>query len=188
MTPHSVAMLCWSAFAIVWLVMAFGRNRAVRTENPVGRLLQWTYLGIAYMLLFRTHLDTGALNQRFVPAWPWVAWFGAFLAVVGIGLTIWARIHLGRQWSATVTIRAEHELIATGPYARLRHPIYTGMLTAMLGTALTLGEWRGLLAVLIATIGFSFKAKKEERFLEEEFGPAFEEHRRRTGFLLPRLG
>ena len=61
------------------------------------------------------------------------------------------------------------------------------MLTGMLGTALTVGEWRGLVAVLIATIGFSFKAKREERLLEEEFGPAFEEHKRRTGFLLPRI-
>lgn len=168
--------------------MAFGRKRAVRKENPLGRLFQWVYLGIAYMLLFRTHMDTRALNARFVPDSAWVAWLGALLAVFGIGLAIWARVHLGRQWSSAVEIRTDHELIATGPYARLRHPIYTGMLTAMLGTALTLGEWRGLVAVLIATIGFSFKAKREESFLKEEFGPAFEEHKRRTGFLLPRLG
>ena len=168
--------------------MAFGRKRAVRRENPLGQLLQWVYLGTAYVLLFRIHLDTGALNARFVPESAWIAWFGAAVAVIGIGLAIWARVHLGRQWSSAVEIRADHKLIATGPYARLRHPIYTGMLTGMLGTALTVGEWRGLVAVLIATIGFSFKAKREERLLEEEFGPAFEEHKRRTGFLLPRLG
>ena len=181
-------MIAWFVFAIVWVVMAFGRKRAVRKENPLGRLLQWVYLGTAYVLLFRTHLDTGALNERFAPDWAWVAWIGALLAVVGIGLAIWARIYLGRQWSSAVEIRADHKLIASGPYARLRHPIYTGMLTAMLGTALTLGEWRGLVAVLIATIGFSYKAKREERFLKDEFGSAFDEHRRRTGFLLPRLG
>jgi protein-S-isoprenylcysteine O-methyltransferase Ste14 len=177
----------WALFALVWVLMAFGGKRVVR-RSGVDRLLQWIYLGVAYSLLFRSDLSLGLLGRRFVPDAEWVRALGALLTAVGVGLAIWSRLHLGRQWSAGVVVRADHELIATGPYSRIRHPIYTGMLLGMLGTAVVVGEWRGLLAVLIATIGFTFKARKEERFMEEEFGPAYDEHRRRTGFLLPRLG
>lgn len=172
---------------MVWVLMAFGGKRVVR-RSGVDRLFQWIYLGTAYTLLFRSDLSRGFLGSRFVPDAEWVRALGAVLTAAGVGLAIWSRLHLGRQWSSGVVVRAEHELIATGPYSRIRHPIYTGMLLGMLGTAVVVGEWRGLLAVLIATIGFTFKARKEERFMVEEFGPAYEEHRRRTGFLLPRLG
>jgi protein-S-isoprenylcysteine O-methyltransferase Ste14 len=188
MTSFAVALRLWSVFAVVWVAMSFGRKRAVRKESAAASLAQWVYMGAAFTLLFRHDLELGLLTRRFLPEGAWVAALGILLTALGIGFAIWARLHLGRQWSGDVTIREDHELIATGPYARIRHPIYTGILTGMLGTALIVGEWRGLLAVLIATIGFSFKAKREERFLVEEFGPAFEEHRRRTGFLLPRLG
>ena len=174
-------------FALVWVAMAFGGKRVVRSSG-VDRLLQWMYLGAAYTLLFRSDLSLGFLGDRFLPDVDSVRALGFLVAAAGIGLAIWSRIHLGRQWSAGVVVRAEHELIATGPYSRIRHPIYTGMLLGMLGTAVVVGEWRGLLAVLIATTGFSFKAKREERLLEEEFGPKFDDHRNRTGFLLPRLG
>ncbi len=167
--------------------MAFGGKRVVRA-SIADRLLQWMYLGAAFTLLFRSDLSLGPLERRFVPDAEWVQAIGALLTAIGVGLAIWSRLHLGRKWSADVVIRAEHELIATGPSSRIRHPIYTGMLLGMLGTAVVMGEWRGLLAVVIATTGFWFKAKREERLLEEEFGARFEEHRRRTGFLLPRLG
>ncbi|HYL46878.1 MAG TPA: isoprenylcysteine carboxylmethyltransferase family protein, partial [Candidatus Limnocylindrales bacterium] len=95
--------------------------------------------------------------------------------------------HLGKYWSAEVTIRSGHELIRTGPYAHIRHPIYTGILLALVGTVLVIGEYRALAALAIAVIGFVRKAKKEESFLEGQFGAAFEEHRRLTGFFLPRF-
>ena len=84
-------------------------------------------------------------------------------------------------------IQSGHELIRTGPYARLRHPIYTGMLLALVGTALEIGKYRALAALGIFLIGFARKAKKEEELLAERFGTAFEEHKRLTGFFLPRV-
>ena len=84
-------------------------------------------------------------------------------------------------------IKEGHELIRSGPYARIRHPIYTGILLATIGTALAIGEYRGLLAVGMLLTGFIRKARKEESFLAAEFGAAFDEHRRRTGFFLPRI-
>ena len=84
-----------------------------------------------------------------------------------------------------MTIRSGHELIRTGRYAHIRHPIYTGMLLALAGTALVIGEYRALAAMAIAVIGFARKAIKEESFLTGQFGAAFDEHRRLTGFFLP---
>lgn len=80
----------------------------------------------------------------------------------------------------------EHELVRTGPYARIRHPIYTGLLLAVAGTAIAIGEYRAIVAFAVIAIGFVVKAKREEAFLAKQFGPAFDEHRRQTGFFLPR--
>ena len=96
-------------------------------------------------------------------------------------------IHIGRYWSASVALKAGHELIRTGPYSRIRHPIYTGMLMAVAGTALAVGRYRGIVAFAIILRGFIWKSKREEALLAGQFGAAFEEHRRHTGFFLPRL-
>lgn len=79
-------------------------------------------------------------------------------------------------------------MIRTGPYLRLRHPIYSGVLLGVLGTALILGEWRGAIAFLLLLINYAIKARKEDRVLAESFGAEFQEHKRRAGFLLPRIG
>jgi len=99
---------------------------------------------------------------------------------------IWARSTIGKDWSAEVQIKQGHELIRTGPYRMIRHPIYTGLLVAVAGTAIATGQVRSILGFLIILFGFIRKAKKEESFLSAEFGAAFAEHRRRTGFFLPR--
>ena len=111
---------------------------------------------------------------------------GALLTAAGVGFAIWARRHIGKNWSGQVTIRKEHELIRTGPYAHIRHPIYTGMLLAVAGTAIAIGEYRAIVAFAVIAIGLVVKARREESFLATQFGPAFDEHRRQTGFFLPR--
>ena len=139
------------------------------------------------MLLFSRDAAFGTLNRRFAASGSWLEPVGIMLTAAGIAFAIWARRHLGKEWSADVTIRQDHKLIRTGPYARIRHPIYTGILLAMLGTALVVGEFRGLVAVAVTFVGFWRKAQTEESFLSQEFGVDFEEHKRRTGFLLPRV-
>ena len=175
-------------FAIVWLVTSFGRKPAQRRENPLARLSHMLFMAAAFALLYSSEPVFGPLGRRFLPETSWVAALGVALTAAGVAFAIWARVHLGKQWSGDVTIRQDHELIRTGPYAHIRHPIYTGILAAMLGTALIVGEVRGLAAVLIAAVGFWRKARKEESFLAQEFGPGFEEHKRHTGFFLPRFG
>jgi protein-S-isoprenylcysteine O-methyltransferase Ste14 len=116
---------------------------------------------------------------------------GAILGVActwtGIGLAIWARYHLAEYWSARITIKEGHQLIRTGPYARLRHPIYTGLILATIGSALVIDHWRCVLGVLLVTVGYCFKARREEAMLGQQFGEAFQEHRKHTGFLFPKF-
>ena len=100
-------------------------------------------------------------------------------------MAIWARVALGRNWSGTVTIKQYHQLIRTGPYSVVRHPIYSGLLLALLGTALAVGETRGLVALAGAFLMGIFKARTEERFMIEQFGSQYEDYRKRTKALVP---
>ncbi len=138
-----------------------------------------------FVFLFSPRVRVGWLGQRFVPPSRLVADIGVALTALGIGLAMWARYVLGRNWSAAVELKHSHELIRAGPYARIRHPIYSGVILALFGTALVVGEWRGLLAVTVLALSWFVKARKEEALLSAEFGPAFEEHRSRTGMFLP---
>jgi protein-S-isoprenylcysteine O-methyltransferase Ste14 len=186
-TPIHLVRDLWVLLGIVWLVAAFQRTRAQKREPPGERLAHLLVMAAAFVLLYDREPWWGILNRRFIPQAEWIEWMGVALTAAGVTIAIWARRHLGKYWSAEVTIRAGHELICTGPYARIRHPIYTGMLLALVGTALAIGEYRAILAVGIAIFGFARKARKEESFLAGQFGAVFEEHRRRTGFFLPRF-
>ena len=122
-----------------------------------------------------------------MPASPITEWTGVVLTAAGVAIAIWARWHLGANWSGVVTLKEGHELIRTGPYRTIRHPIYTGILLALFGTAVAVGEVRGLLAVAIAWASFYWKARREEAFLTQEFGEKFGAHAKQTGMFLPKI-
>jgi protein-S-isoprenylcysteine O-methyltransferase Ste14 len=109
------------------------------------------------------------------------------LTSVGAAVAIWARYSIGEYWSARVMLKEGHLVIRSGPYARVRHPIYTGMLLAAMGTALVVGEWRAVLGVIVILVTHSFKPKREEALLTAELGDEYVLYRRSTGFLFPRL-
>jgi protein-S-isoprenylcysteine O-methyltransferase Ste14 len=109
------------------------------------------------------------------------------LTAAGVAIAFWARWHLGANWSGVVTLKEGHELIRTGPYRAVRHPIYTGILLALFGTAVAAGEVRGLLAVAIAWVSFYWKARREEAFLTQEFGEKFGAYAKQTGMFLPKI-
>jgi protein-S-isoprenylcysteine O-methyltransferase Ste14 len=141
----------------------------------------------AVVLLANTGLNFGPLNRRFVPDTALARGMGLLLTVAGLAITVWARIHLGQFWSARVSLKEDHQLIQSGPYARVRHPIYSGLLLALLGTALFVGQYRAILAVLLVFIAHRQKAAREETLLAEQFGEAFQKYREHTGAILPRL-
>ena len=186
-TPSEVVYGSWIVFALYWLVAALGVKRTANRQNPAERMLYIVFTAAGFFLLYQENPNSGPLNRRFLPDKLWIAWLGSALCSAGVLFAIWARRTIGRDWSAEVQIKEDHELIRSGPYGHIRHPTYTGLLLATLGTALLIGEYRGLLAVAIFLVGFTRKAREEESLLAAEFGSAFEEHRRHAGFFLPRF-
>jgi protein-S-isoprenylcysteine O-methyltransferase Ste14 len=178
----------WIIFLLYWFISGFGANRIAKSESRLGIAGRVLTLGAAGFLLVRAddpHL--GPLALRFLPDALWIAWLGAAVTAAGLAFAIWARIHIGRYWSATVALKSEHELIRSGPYSRIRHPIYTGMILALAGTAIAVGRYAALLGLAVYLFSFWFKASQEEALLAGKFGVAFDEHRRNTGFFLPRV-
>jgi len=185
MTPWQIELLPWYAFLVVWIVAAL-RVKTTKAEEPLSSRLGYGSLMVAgFYLLFSERLAVGPLGERFVRTSHLVATAGIMLTFAGVGLAIWARIVLGENWSGRVTRKIDHQLVKSGPYAFVRHPIYSGLLLAALGTALFVGEWRGVLAIPLILASESIKARREEQFMAAEFGNDYEEYRRETGFLIP---
>lgn len=185
--PGNIIRTAWVVWIIWWLVAATRVNRMKRREPVPEWVLRWILMIAAFELLFQPGSYLGILNHRFVPHSQRILELGAAITCIGLAFSIWARQHIGRYWSGSVSIRADHQLIRTGPYSRIRHPIYTGILVGLAGTLLADGHYAAILAFLIVLGGLSWKALREENLLKSEFGPAFEEHKRMTGFFLPRL-
>jgi protein-S-isoprenylcysteine O-methyltransferase Ste14 len=177
----------WTAFGVYWIAAALKRRSEKTRESGIYRVFRLCLLVVVFGLLFELRLKLGLLNRRFLPAGTPVLYIGFALALVGMGLAIWARIHLGQFWSDKVVLQVDHQLVRSGPYAHMRHPIYSGVLLGVAGTALVLGEWRGILAFAILLANYAVKARREDKVLEMAFKDTFEEHQSRAGFLLPRL-
>lgn len=178
----------WLVWMIYWGISAIGVKSAVRVESSTSRFLKyWLPIIVAVWLLWYSGgwLRNSVLGQRFVPAEMWIVWLGFALTIAGLGFSCWARVILGRNWSGVVQLKQDHELIVRGPYSIVRHPIYTGLLLAFLGSSLAVGEWRALLAVLLVGVSFWRKLRLEERWLCELFGDQYRAYMTRVKALVP---
>ena len=175
----------WLSWAVYWVWASRHAKPIERRESIGSRLLHVLPLLLAVGLLWSKRIPVALLNERLFPWAPWEFWTAAFITAAGLLFTVWARVYLGRNWSGVVTIKQGHELIDTGPYALVRHPIYTGLLVAFIGSAMALGEWRGLLAVLIAWAALWRKLRLEERWMTERFGEQYVAYCQRVPALVP---
>ena len=143
-------------------------------------------LALTFTLLLSSWLRIGWLGLRFMPETSIAIDLGLALTAAGLALCVWARLTLGDYWSDKVVLTVDHRLVQNGPYSRLRHPIYSGVLLAIAGTALAIGEWRGVAAFALLGANYWVKARREDRILSARFGDAFAEYEQRAGFLLPK--
>ncbi|MFY9745547.1 MAG: isoprenylcysteine carboxylmethyltransferase family protein [Acidobacteriaceae bacterium] len=179
--------LVWIAFLLYWNIKAVHAKTTRRLEPLVSRILRaLTYL-IAILLLSIPHIPLPWLYVQLWPSGYWPFWLGATVTVAGLLFAVWAREHLGRNWSRSVTIKQGHELIATGPYAVVRHPIYTGTLAAFLGMAIAVSQVRGFLAFALIFIVLWVKLRMEEAWMRSEFGETYAAYARKTAALIPYL-
>lgn len=193
----AIAGRAWAIWVIVWLLMAFFGKAVKRRETARQRLQHMIPAMLGFLLIFRMNFgrtnfgqeDFGVpgLSRRIFPDNPVLMLACVVVAILGLLFSVWARLALGSNWSGTVTIKANHQLIRRGPYRFIRHPIYTGMLAALLATAITQRMVTGLLGFAVVTVALYLKARREESFLSQEFGDAFAEHRQHTGMFLPRI-
>jgi len=179
-----VISLLWLAWLGYWIVAARNVKAVAETASWQSRLIYSVPLFVAALLLLDRHLGH-VLNIRLVPHTLAIAWAGAVLTAAGHAFASWARVVLGTNWSGQVTVKEGHELIRTGPYALARHPIYTGLVLALLGTALAIGELRGLIALVLATGSFIYKMGIEERAMRRTFGSTYDAYARAVKALVP---
>jgi protein-S-isoprenylcysteine O-methyltransferase Ste14 len=175
----------WVAWALYWFVSALRAKATVRREAPSSRYL-YVVLGITGGLLIGWPTDRGAwLAQRLWPPSPTSYWIGVALLCAGLAFSVWARAVLGRNWSGAVTVKEGHELIRSGPYAYVRHPIYTGLIAALLGTAVTIGNVRAFLGVALIVASFLRKLRTEEHFMRETFPGEYQRYSAEVPALIP---
>jgi protein-S-isoprenylcysteine O-methyltransferase Ste14 len=177
----------WLAWALLWLLMAAWSKPSKRREFPWQRLKHVIPMLLAFLLIYKQAFARGVLGEHVVPENAAVAMIGLLSTAGGLIFAVWARIALGGNWSGSVTIKSGHSLIRRWPYRSIRHPIYTGILLSFAGTVLLQGEVRSLLGFALILLALYRKAKREERFLSDEFGEEFAAHAKQTGMFLPRF-
>ena len=176
----------WLGLAVFW-TFATRHTKPARWRESIGsRTLHVLPLLAGAVLLAAPHWLPSVLSTRIVPGGRSFSVLGAVMVAGGLGFAAWARARLGRNWSGIVTVKEDHALVRTGPYRAVRHPIYTGLLLALIGTAMTIGEWRGVVAVIFVLIGFLWKIHVEEERMCENF-PEYAQYRQQTAALIPLL-
>jgi protein-S-isoprenylcysteine O-methyltransferase Ste14 len=174
----------WLMWALYWRIESRGVKANVWAESLPSRLMHVVPMVIAALLLV-LNVHVLGLDERFLPASPAVVGTGFVLTAAGLLFTVWARRHLAANWSADVTIKADHELIITGPYAWARHPIYTGLLLGIIGSALAVGRWRGIVSVVLVAMALGRKLRIEERGMRQLFGDRYREYESHVAALIP---
>ncbi|MER8700574.1 isoprenylcysteine carboxylmethyltransferase family protein [Mesorhizobium sp. M1273] len=184
MHPASAIAQLWLLWVVSWAAAAFWADRAEKRAGFGVELPSRAVMVLGTILLFiPAHGYAGPLRlwtPNLAEAWICVA-----LIAAGLAFAWWARLHLGRLWSATVTAKAAHRVVDTGPYRLVRHPIYTGLLLAILATMAAKGTVWGVAGAILITVGIVMKARLEEHFLRGELGRAYDDYARRVPMLVP---
>jgi protein-S-isoprenylcysteine O-methyltransferase Ste14 len=177
----------WVSFIVYWRIKAAGTKSTQRVEPLLSQILRALVLLIVIVLLSAPRLPLPWLYRPLWPADIWTFWMGAALTVAGLLFAVWARRHLASNWSSSVTIKQGHELITSGPYSLVRHPIYTGILTGFVGTAMALAQVRGVVGFVLIFVAFWTKLRKEEKWMHSQFGETYASYAHQTAALVPYL-
>jgi protein-S-isoprenylcysteine O-methyltransferase Ste14 len=176
------AIALWVGFSLYWEYAARNSSQAASAETRGSRLVHLAIVSAGQLCVI---VAVPGLRARLWPDADWAVALGLLLVVASVGLAVWARRCLGRHWSGEITTKVDHELITAGPYAFVRHPIYTGVLGMCVGTTLVAGELHALVGTALVVIAYARKIHLEEKNLTSSFGPAWESYRARTKALIP---
>ena len=177
----------WFLLGAVWLFGLLTTKPDARTQPLSSRILEIGLGSLAFSLVFTDYFRSGWTALSFAPTSNITGAVGLFLVLMGVSFAIWARFQLGGNWSAAVSVKEGHTLIRQGPYTVVRHPIYSGLLLALLGVAVIVGKVRGLVGVGVFFLAMWLKSSIEERFMLEEFGAEYRSYQQRVKALVPYL-
>jgi protein-S-isoprenylcysteine O-methyltransferase Ste14 len=186
MVFNSIVGGCWAVFVLYWLISAPWAKAAAEKQRVWFALSHRIPLACSYVLLSYLHLPA-PLNLPITPQADWTGAMGVAICGLGLFVALWARWTLGGNWSSAVTFKREHELIQSGPYRFVRHPIYTGILVMALGTALDFGRLRSWLALPLMAAAFWIKLKQEEKLLLGHFPQEYPIYKKQAKALVPFL-
>jgi protein-S-isoprenylcysteine O-methyltransferase Ste14 len=183
---HWITVL-WDVWLALWLLAAFASKRTVQRQSQNSRLAQAALMVFGFYLIFGPvrWIPGAGLKRAIFAADDMTAWIGLALVAAGMLFSFWARAVIGRNWSGTVTLKEDHELVKRGPYRLVRHPIYTGLLAAATGTAVIYLRPLGFVGVLVIAGSFWYKLRTEERFMVQQFGEEYEQYRMQVRALIP---
>jgi protein-S-isoprenylcysteine O-methyltransferase Ste14 len=177
----------WVLFFLYWQIKAANTKTTQRLEPAASRILRVVIFVVAITLLCTTRIPLPLLYLHLWPAGLFPFWLGVAIAIAGLLFAVWAREHLGSNWSRSVTIKQGHELITTGPYAVVRHPIYTGILTGFLGMAIAISQVRGFIVFVLIFLVLWIKLRMEEQWMRSQFGETYASYAHQTAALVPYL-
>ena len=179
-------VLCWVVIVCIWLISALSVKPTKERQPFPGRLLYLLLVIVVAILLSRKilQLQLAQLARTVLPHTLWTGLLADVIVLAGLVVAVWARVVLGGNWSARVTLKEEHELIQRGPYRIVRHPIYSGLLLMILGTTVLVGQVSGFVALLIWFCGVWIKLRQEEDLLTRRL-PGYSEYKARTKALVP---
>lgn len=183
--PQQLIAGAWIVWCLGWCVASLFTKRPARRMPRGALLVHILVLVLACKLIYGDFFRVGFLKIRFVPAAEWTGWLGCAVTLAGLAFTVWARFRLGRNWSGTVQVKEDHQLVRSGPYELVRHPIYSGLSLAMLGAAIVFGEVRCLVGTALAFFEYKRKSLLEERFMIEQFGADYLAYRRQVKAIIP---
>ena len=183
--PARGLLFIWVAWLLSWLLASGWTARTATQQSPASRMVEGVPVWCGAFLIAIT--PRGVLAAPLYAQHAWTEWSMLALTAAGFGLTWWARIHLGRFWSAAVGLKIDHVLVRSGPYGITRHPIYTGLLLAVIATALARDSLAGLMGAGCIWFGLTLKLRHEETVLGARFGPDYAVYKSEVPALIPRL-
>ncbi len=184
----NLVAIAWGVFFLFWILAAARNRQSVRRSEPFSsRFVNIILYGITAVLLLYDWRIAAALSVRFIPDHLLVSCTGFTLQAAGLGFALWAQMHLGRNWSAQVTLAEDHRLIRSGPYRIVRNPMYLGILAGMFGTAVVIGEPRAFLAAAAVLAALLWKIRAEEEMLSHHFGEHYQAYKQGVKSIIPFL-
>jgi protein-S-isoprenylcysteine O-methyltransferase Ste14 len=182
---NQIIRLSWLAMFLIWFITGFNLKETSQSRSEAMSRVAVYVVWAGWWLLFAHGFGIELLARKLFAPSVATVYAGLAITIAGLAFAVLARLYIGRNWSALIQVKEGHELIQTGPYALVRHPIYSGLMLATLGTAIAYGERSGFIGFLMIVAAWSYKSRLEESAMSEQFGTQYERYRARVKGLIP---